>query len=222
MPTAKLSDIVRRYPPIRRITGSADIPLTSRGREQAGELAMKGPFHRINTSPRQRAQETAETAGAGARVDPSLDAWRLGQHEGKPAEMERAAVNQRVTSRPITPTGTSAYSGETGESFEQFRRRYIQGAQKRRQQLMAGEKVLNVTHGRNLRLHESWLKNGAPENGKIDKSHMTGDGEWSKPGQLFRENTETNSLDPVEHADLPGNYYTRHGETEWNQQPKTN
>lgn len=220
MPKAKLSDIKGRLPSVRRITGSADIPLNNKGRDQAIDLAMLGPFHRVNTSPRERARETGETAGAGARVDPSLDAWKLGEHEGKPAESERAAVNHRITHRPITPTGQSEHSGEKGESFEQFRRRYIKGAQERRKQLRPGEKVLNVTHGRNLRLHQSWLREGAPEDGSIDKKHMVGDGEWSKAGQLFYEDTARHSLEPVERADKPGNYYSRHGETEWNSEKK--
>lgn len=216
MPRAKLSEIGGRGPSIRRITGSADIPLTEQGRAQAHNLLGKGPFDRANASPRDRAMETARTAHPQAKADKSLDAWKLGKHEGKPAETETAKVNKRITEKPHVPTGESEHSGETGESFHQFRRRYVAGAQERRKNIKDGEKVLNVTHGRNLRLHEAWMKKGAPEDGSVDIKHMTGDGEWSKTGDLFLEDAKANKFIPVKKADKPGNYYARHGETEWN------
>jgi broad specificity phosphatase PhoE len=216
MPKAKLSEIRGRAPSIRRITGSANVPLNDAGRKQAKQLAQKGPFDRVNSSPRDRAMETARLTLPQAKADRSLDAWKLGAHEGKPAESERGAVNARISKRPYVPTGKSEFSGERGESFRQFQRRYIAGAQTRREALKPGEKVLNVTHGRNLRLHEAWMKKGAPADGSVDVKHMTGDGEWSKTGDLFFENEKTNTLDPMERASKPGNYYARHGETEWN------
>ena len=74
-------------------------------------------------------------------------------------------------------------------------------------------RVLNVTHGRNLRLIDAWAKAGMPEDKSIDTGEMTKDGEWSKPGQVFRLTTA--GLEAVEKPERPGIYFARHGETDF-------
>ena len=69
-------------------TGSTDVELTGRGREQAAALAaaLRGrEFARVLTSPLARAAETARLAGFGEIVEPreELREWDYGEYEGR-------------------------------------------------------------------------------------------------------------------------------------------
>ncbi len=68
-------------------TGRTDIPLTTKGEEDARALAeeLRGVrFDRVFTSPRQRARRTCELVGlAGvAEIEPDLAEWDYGDYEG--------------------------------------------------------------------------------------------------------------------------------------------
>jgi broad specificity phosphatase PhoE len=68
-------------------TGVTDIPLTENGRSVAKLLQpvlTKETFTLILTSPLQRARETCELAGLGARaeIDQDLMEWNYGEYEG--------------------------------------------------------------------------------------------------------------------------------------------
>ena len=72
----------------RQHTGRTDIPLTSRGEEEARELApgLKGiRFSHVLTSPLQRARKTCDLAGLGAAatIEADLAEWNYGEYEGK-------------------------------------------------------------------------------------------------------------------------------------------
>jgi probable phosphoglycerate mutase len=69
-------------------TGATDIPLTSRGEEEARELGqrLRGiRFAHVLVSPRLRARRTCELAGLGAaaEVAPELAEWDYGDYEGQ-------------------------------------------------------------------------------------------------------------------------------------------
>jgi broad specificity phosphatase PhoE len=69
-------------------TGTTDIALTERGREQASALApllAAQPFDLVFTSPMQRAVETCRLAGLGAqaKIEPDLHEWNYGIYEGR-------------------------------------------------------------------------------------------------------------------------------------------
>jgi broad specificity phosphatase PhoE len=70
-----------------RFTGRTDLPLNSRGEENARALAARLKaisFARVFASPLQRARRTCELAGfAAAQIDPDLAEWDYGQLEGK-------------------------------------------------------------------------------------------------------------------------------------------
>jgi broad specificity phosphatase PhoE len=69
-------------------TGRTDIPLTSRGEEQAARLDgfLAGRrFALVLASPLQRARETCRMAGYGdiAQIEPDLREWDYGDYEGR-------------------------------------------------------------------------------------------------------------------------------------------
>ncbi|HLW76481.1 MAG TPA: histidine phosphatase family protein, partial [Bryobacteraceae bacterium] len=207
--------------PNRRVTGSSNIPLNDQGRAQAQQLAERtaGQFTRIEHSPMDRAAETAQIVGAAnpqAQVAPAegLSPWDLGEHEGQPVETEKDAINDRVRNAPDeAPPGRGEQSTDDGEPFNEFRGRTVDHLKDQILNLKPGETVLNITHGRDMRLVDSWLKNGAPEDGSVDVDHMTKDGDWSGEGDLFR--VKQGGLESAEDAKEPGIYYARHGATDW-------
>jgi broad specificity phosphatase PhoE len=72
-------------------TGRTDLPLTSRGEEQAEALRAQLAAHHfamVLTSPAQRARRTCELAGLGgaAIVEPNLAEWDYGAYEGRATE----------------------------------------------------------------------------------------------------------------------------------------
>jgi probable phosphoglycerate mutase len=83
-------------------TGRTDIPLTDRGRQQAQllePLLSTANFALVLSSPLQRARETCELAGLGARMqlEPDLMEWDYGQYEGITSkEIKRTAPNWMV------------------------------------------------------------------------------------------------------------------------------
>lgn len=217
MPRAHISDIVKIHPPMRRVTGSTDIPLNAQGQAQAKELgSMAKHATRVHTSPMKRAIETARAIHPEPRVEQALAPWKLGGHEGKLSEDERPAINLRIEKRPDSPTGKSSFSGEKGESFNQFRLRVLRAVRHKLRTIKAGEKVIDVTHGRDIRLVDAWLKNGAPDDLTIDKKSMLDDGASVETGHLFRVDPKAKGLQPVKTDKEPGYYMARHGATDWN------
>ena len=71
----------------RKHTGSTDVPLTSRGEQEAADLRepLAGVgFDLVLTSPLQRARRTAELAGfPDAEPTPDLVEWDYGNYEGR-------------------------------------------------------------------------------------------------------------------------------------------
>jgi len=67
-------------------TGRTDLPLTTRGEDEARKLApwlRHVQFDRVFVSPLQRARRTCELAGlAAAVVEPDLAEWNYGDYEG--------------------------------------------------------------------------------------------------------------------------------------------
>ena len=74
-----------------RHTGNTDIPLTTKGEQEAQALApllADLGVELVLVSPLQRARRTCELAGLaeGARVEPDLREWNYGAYEGLTSE----------------------------------------------------------------------------------------------------------------------------------------
>ena len=69
-------------------TGTTDIPLTSKGEDEARALlpwVRPLTFDHVLTSPRQRARQTCALVGLGgqAQIEPDLAEWDYGDYEGR-------------------------------------------------------------------------------------------------------------------------------------------
>ncbi|MGW1557228.1 histidine phosphatase family protein [Streptomyces sp. NPDC002144] len=102
-----------------RHTGSSDVPLTERGREEARRLLPLIRPHRIAAafvSPLRRARDTAELIGLrDVRVDPDLREWDYGAYEGvtTPA-IQRERPGWFLFTDGVAP-GPPEHPGETPE-----------------------------------------------------------------------------------------------------------
>jgi probable phosphoglycerate mutase len=128
-----------------RHTSFTDVPLTARGRDEARPLAdrLAGiDFALVLTSPRQRARETCELAGLGARaeVDDDLAEWNYGSYEGRTTE----EIRETVPGWTIFTHG--APGGETADAVAARADRVIARAE------AAGGLVALFSHGHILRV----------------------------------------------------------------------
>ena len=152
-----------------RHTSTTDLPLLPDGERVAKGLAERlagTEFARVLTSPRQRAQRTAELAGfPDAEVDDDLVEWAYGDYEGVTTEEIRRTVPGWTVWTHPTPGG---------ESPEQVSARLDRVVERVRG---AGGPVLVFGHGHALRaLTARWL--GLP----------------ATDGRLFRLDTATVSV----------------------------
>ncbi len=89
-------------------TSFTELPLTEHGQEQAKRLApvlARVQFELVLTSPRQRAQQTAQLAGihTQAEIEPNLQEWNYGIYEGKSTpEIRETDPDWNVWTSPIT------------------------------------------------------------------------------------------------------------------------
>ncbi|MEU3509867.1 histidine phosphatase family protein [Streptomyces longwoodensis] len=102
-----------------RHTGSTDVPLTERGREEARRLVPLIRSHRIGAafvSPLQRARETAELIGLhDVRVDTDLREWDYGGYEGvTTVEIQRERPGWFLFDDGVAP-GPPDHPGESPE-----------------------------------------------------------------------------------------------------------
>jgi Histidine phosphatase superfamily (branch 1) len=193
---------------VRRVTGSANIPLTDRGRQQAADLQAKIPAGtKVFTAPNDR---SVETGGSGSQTAPWLAPMRMGADEGKPLNEAGDTINERIRNRPDERPGVSSHSGQEGESFNEATRRIVQGVRQQAAALQPGEAALNITSGRVLEIVDAMRPDGSMDVAKV----TGGQSEFSKPGQIYHQTP--GGLVPVD-APQPGQNWTTHGETEWNQ-----
>jgi len=137
----------------RRIQGSLDPELSSRGRQQAGLLVAHLGVHlsagvaAVYTSPLRRAAQTAARIAEACRLpaiaDPELREMFLGELEGKTVGEIQAAFPgfyERWIEDPV------AFPAPGGEDLKAFERRVV-GAVERLQANHDGADLVVVSHG---------------------------------------------------------------------------
>jgi len=167
---------------VGRHTGREDIPLNSRGEEQARALApwfSRRTIARVFVSPLARARKTAELAGLGGQgegivLDPNLQEWDYGAYEGRTHSEILAERPNWDMWRDGVPPGAREHPGE---SIEQVAAR-IDAVLARIRPLLLENKgdVVAVAHGHALRvLTARWLEQ-PPQLGarlRLDPAHVS-------------------------------------------------
>lgn len=164
----------------KRISGSSDISLNSKGKALADKLGQrlrdKGGLDILYSSPLPRATETADAIANASnkelkRADPvaALQPWHLGDIEGQePAEV-KDLLKHYIEHPDEVPPGKGA-DGEKAESFN--------AAKKRQLDFLSGVykdfdndptmKLGVVMHSRGMQLLQSWVDAGCPEDYDLD------------------------------------------------------
>ena len=218
------------------IRGSSNIPLSEEGKQQAEDLAQrfkaKGFHGEIHASDLLRARQTAapiSTATESPIVSEGshLHPWHLGSIEGQPTKQVLGDMNRYILKKPnVAVPGRGPMSSHDGEAFNSFKRRLLNAVIPQTAELKADpdKQIMDVTHYRDLRLIEAWVRRNAPKSMEIDTPHMMGKGDapgsvlrlfWSGPKlKLERVNMKSD-------AQLPGGiFFVRHGITLWNGESK--
>lgn len=217
-----------------RIRGSSQVPLSPLGKIQVDELGRrikaKGGVHSIIASDMHRTIDTAKAIqkhNPDAKIHeitPDLNAWRMGGDEGKPTKEVLPKMLHRIELHPDEgpAPGLGPISTKPGESFNEFRLRSLKKTKEfLDDNIDPDARELAVAHYRNIRLLESWIKNGSPDDLSIDTQEMLKKGD-SEPGDLFHV-THDGKQYQIDKVNLtnneplkPGKYFARHGVTEWN------
>jgi broad specificity phosphatase PhoE len=129
----------------RRVMGTADVPLTERGREQcerAARVLAGFGIQRIVSSPLVRATESAEIIGRALGIeithDADLEEVRFGRWQGKTYDEIATDPDYRAfASDPVT------HRTPGGETIVDVQRRGLAGLER----ALPGERVLFVSHG---------------------------------------------------------------------------
>jgi broad specificity phosphatase PhoE len=218
------------------IRGSSNIPLSQEGQQQAEQLAQrfkaKGFHGEIHVSDLLRARQTAAPIAA-ATESPivsetsGLHPWHLGQIEGQPTKQVLGDMNRYMLKKPNVPVpGRGPHSSQDGEAFNSFKRRLLNFVIPQVDSLKQDpeKQILDVTHYRDLRLIEAWIRRGAPKSMEIDIPHMVGKGD--APGSVSRvfwsgNKPKIEKVNMKSDTPLPGGlYFARHGITLWNGESK--
>ncbi len=141
-------------------TGTTDIRLTERGREQAAAIrqALVGhDFELVLVSPLTRARETCELAGYGdvAIVDPNLAEWNYGDFEGKTTN----EIREQIRDWSVWDHGVVQ-----GETIDQVAKRAAAVIQRA---TMAEGNVALFAHGHLLRILAARWLGLAPREGRL-------------------------------------------------------
>jgi len=195
------------------VTGETDLPLDTQGERDAKTDAKKvADVDEVNTSPKQRGEQTGaavgEVAGVKPQPDEALAPWNLGPEiQGRPQTEVKALMDDYIVKRPDeAPPG--------GESFNDFSQRFIGGIQQQMADYQPGQKILNITHSIGIHTALAWSENGSPQDRSIDNQAML-DRTHMDPGSLWRMNPKTGVMTEAKNDAKPGIYFQRHADTAW-------
>lgn len=218
------------------VRGTSDIPLNADGLKQGErlgrELRRAGwcPADALYCSTLQRAQQTAQAVqrhcSCPITITKYLEPWHLGELEGTPVTTALPAMRRYMQDTPDKPVpGRGLKSRFDGESFNDFRWRFLPFLKNVMQNWEPSQRLGLVTHFRCLKIAKSWLAAGAPWNFDIDNVEMSrvdnqpASVHWLHPDLTTSIGWALTDVNPatVAHGDLfPGIYLIRHGKTAWN------
>ena len=203
---------------VRRVTGSADIPLSDAGVQQIKQLAaaQPKPFDYVISGSDQRFVDTASAFSDNVAREPALNGWARGADEGKPA----ADVNEDHTQLILNPDrrapGVSPISGKPGQTRNEFEKPLISEVRNTLDNLAPDERALMVTSGGGLQFIDAWGAAGSPGTlAQSDRKEMAKRPYWSQTGQLFLFDPKS-GLTKVKDNSKPGLYFIEHGATQFN------
>lgn len=223
---------------VSRIRGSTDLPLNPDGLTQADErgqqIAAKGGMDMLITSPLQRARNTAiaisrYSGGTPIHVDERAMPWSLGMFEGEPVDNVQKFIAKMANEHPEQKVpGESPTSTRPGESFNDFKNRWIGGLLAPLMEAHVKDpsgKIGIVTHLRDILAAKSWIENGARRDLQFDHHDVNYEARTAKeekPSSMFKVSPDGDKWkfedeDPADPKPFsPAIYFIRHGETDWN------
>jgi broad specificity phosphatase PhoE len=147
-------------------------------------------------------------------------------YEGRPrtkALQKEFEMLMRVNPSYVIP-GRHELSTENGESFNQFKARVGNFVSKQMKRLKEDPTrvIFNFTHQTPTVFVKAWTKAGNPRNFAVDLDVMTAPNKDIEPGSMWclwldGEAWKFSKVDLKAKAEfLPGIYFVRHGDTEWN------
>lgn len=214
---------------------SDEVPLSAEGQTEAQDtadnLAKKGGLDQLVASTSQRAQETAQPIAEKnpqpipVQTDPNVTAWSHGNLEGEPQAIVRDQLRDLIRNNPSQKIpGKGAMSTKPGESFDDWRMRYLPAVRGAMQQLAQdpSKKLGILTHSSGMKLTKAWLKNKTPDSFEVDPEALDLDKSESPAAvsRLYPNEKGQWELNPVDLEDKKplegGIYMIRHAATPWN------
>ena len=196
-------------------SGIRPVPLDNGGQAQAADLAPRvANADKIYTSNVVRAQQTAQIISGGripiandSSISAGLAAPDLGEWTGKPTDDIQPKINALPPNE--APPG--------GESLNDLRNRILPTFQKLVDESEANptQRILAVTHSRNLDLMQAWIDNGTPKDFNVTPEQLA-EQTSSGPASLlkvFRTPEGFLQMGEVNDTSEPGLHFVRHGET---------
>lgn len=208
---------------VRRITGSANEPMTAEGNAQASQEAKTttvAPYKFVWSGPGDRHKATANAFGGATETVPAFDGWARATMEGQPADAMKDQVGDLIRNPGKVPPGVSPFSGKPGMPYGDFATGMTSGVMNALRRLKGGERGLIVTSGGNLQVVDAWLKAGTPQQLPPEVlEQLAQKPYWSVTGKFFK--LTPGGLEVVANNAEPGLYFTEHGETAFNQKAQT-
>jgi broad specificity phosphatase PhoE len=205
--------------------GTSEVPLTDEGRQQAAKLAQQvGQVDAIYAGPLQRTRDTAQAIAdvqqkpVPVQVVPGLRPPAEGILEGQPKSVTRKITDDMaMNNRDKVAPGQGPLSNYPGESYNQW---WLGNVFPALQPILAQyqanpqQRIAVVTHSRDLKAIEAWVKNGAPPSGDLDHKVLGQDApETGTVQRLYLDGGRW----AIDHdVKAQGILICRHGETEWN------
>ena len=161
-----------------RIRGWKDVPLSAEGHVEAkrlGEMLKDVKPTHVYSSNLERTEDTANAiaqhSGRKVESDVCMRPWNVGKYQGQISAEVHPILADHAKNKPDEVL-------EGGESFNQFKARYLDFLRKCMEAVDAGEAgpLIIVVHFRNCKLTQAWIKaNCSPSNEICEETFLRND-----------------------------------------------